>query len=424
MQFTPCLLMLLGLLILSACAAGTGGTTLPDPSQLAAQPALPDPLTSLYGKPVTTKREWYNSRRPELRSLFEYYMYGQAPAATKVSATLDRSDKGFLNGRATLKEITLRYEPTGTPPIHLLLILPNDRRGPVPIFAGLNFCGNHGVTHDPGVRLNPGWMYDRYPGVVNNRATEASRGHQADRWQVEQIVSRGYGLATAYSGDIDPDKHDWTDGVHPHFYKPGQTQPAAEEWGTIAAWAWGLSRMMDYLVTDQDVDRERVAVVGHSRLGKTALLAAAFDDRFAMSIPIQAGCGGTAPSRGKVGESVLKINTNFPHWFCDNFTLFNDQPEKLPFDQHGLVAMVAPRPVLFLNAKEDEWANPAGQFDVLVAASPVYRLLGVEGVASTAIPPIGTLMSSRLGYFIRNGKHEVTGEDWKAMLDYADQWLR
>src|SRR5256714_1101297 len=177
------------------------------------------------------------------------------------------------------------------------------------------------------------------------------------------------------------------------------------ECAAIAAWAWGISRVIDYLLTLKEIDREKIAVVGHSRNGKASVLAAAFDERIALAIPLQAGCGGTAPSRGTVGESGKAINDHFPHWFNTNFKEVNDRPELLPFDQNDLVALCAPRPVLFSNAEEDSWANPQGQFDVLRAADPVYRLLGVEGLAAVSMPPNNQLVNSRLGYFIRPGKH-------------------
>jgi hypothetical protein len=181
---------------------------------------------------------------------------------------------------------------------------------------------------------------------------------------------------------------------------------------------------VDYLVTDPDVDGRRIAAVGHSRNGKTALLAAAFDERIALAIPHQAGCGGTAPSRGKIGESVQQINEGFPHWFNGEFKEFNEAPERLPFDQNALVALCAPRAVLFSNAEEDQWANPAGQFEVLRAADPVYRFLGAEGLGAERVPELGKLLDSRLGYFIRKGKHAMTAEDWGVFLDFADKNLR
>lgn len=224
-------------------------------------------------------------------------------------------------------------------------------------------------------------------------------------------------MATFYCGDVDPDRKDKREGVQPHY-------PNTFDWGTIRAWAWGISRVVDYLVTNKDIDSKRIAVVGHSRLGKTALVAAAFDDRIALAIPLQAGCGGTSPSRGKVGESVERINTSFPHWFNANFKEFNQHPDKLPFDQHCLIALCAPRPVLLANAEEDQWANPNGQFEMLKAAEPVYRLLDGGGLDAKEMPPNNKLIDSKLGYYIRPGKHSMTVGDWKVFCDFADKQMK
>jgi hypothetical protein len=221
-----------------------------------------------------------------------------------------------------------------------------------------------------------------------------------------------------------PDKPDFNAGVGKHFLKSGQSEIGPRDWHCIAMWAWGVHRAVDYLITDPDIDPKRIASVGHSRLGKTVLLATAFDDRIAMTIPLQAGCGGTAPSRGKVGESVKQINDRFPHWFNGEFKKFNTEPERLPFDQHGLVALCAPRPVLFPNASDDQWANPSGQFEVLKAANSVYKLLNAGGLESTAEPPINTLVDSKLGYWVRPGKHSMTPADWKIFHEFADKHLK
>ena len=305
----------------------------------------------------------------------------------------------------------------------VLLFIPNKRSGPAPSFLGLNFYGNHTVVDDPKVPLPTSWIPDNAKGVKDNHANEESRGSQTDVWAIEQTIDRGYAVATVYCGDIDPDRPDVREGIQPHLQKPG-TKPGPHDWGTIAAWAWGLQRVVDYLVTDPDIDASRIVIVGHSRLGKTALLAAAFDERVAMAIPLQAGCGGTSPSRGTVGESVTHINTSFPHWFNGAFKEFNDKTDRLPFDQHCLIALMAPRPVLLPNAAEDTWANPVGQFEMLKAAEPVYLLLGAEGLAAAQMPPQGQLLASTLGYFMRAGKHSMTGEDWKIFADYADKNLR
>jgi hypothetical protein len=412
---------LFGLLVLLSLALMARGQ-FSEVSRLPSRPGLPDPLVMLNGERVVTKEQWLSKRRPELKNVFQYYMYGYLPAAPeKAVCRLERENSRLFGGKATLKEVTVAIGPPGAPPVHLLLAVPNERKMPAPVFLGLNFSGNHTLVKDPEVRLPTSWMDSRGLGVKNNRATEAGRGTQIDVWAIEQSIDRGYAVATIYYGEITPDDPRISDGIQPYFRK-GE-RPGPHDWGAIAAWAWGLQRAVDYLLTDPDIDRTRIAVVGHSRLGKTALLAGAFDERIALVIPHQAGCGGTAPSRGKIGESVKQINDRFPHWFNATFKEFNDQPDRLPFDQHCLVALMAPRPVLLTNAVEDIWANPQGQFEVLQAADPVYRFLGAGGLEAKQMPEPGKLIDSTLGYYIRLGKHSMGKEDWQIFLAFADKHL-
>lgn len=407
--------------VLLLAAAGVWAADFPSVDQLPSRPEMPDPLVMLNGEKVSTPEQWVQQRRPELQRLFQHYMYGfLPPAPDKISAKVEVEDKAYFGGKATKKQVTITYHPQA-PAINLLLLVPNRRTKPAPVFVGINFCGNHTLVKDPAVPLPKVWTYSSCPGCVSERATEAGRGGQAEVWNPELIIDRGYALAAFYSGDIDPDLPDFTDGIHPHYLPAGQTKPGPDTWGTVAAWAWGAHRVVDYLLTNDDIDRERIAVVGHSRLGKASLVAGAFDERIKLVIPHQAGCGGTAPSRGTVGESVKQINDRFPHWFDDEFTQFNEHPDKLPFDQNGLVALCAPRPVLFSNAVEDTWANPDGQFEVLKAAAPVYRFLKAGDLGADKPPEIGKLLDSQLGYFIRGGKHSMNKEDWLAFLEYADK---
>jgi hypothetical protein len=396
---------------------------LPEFAELPATAGLPDPLVFLSGQRVATPTQWRKQRRAELRRLFQHYMYGYFPARpSRLETWIEREDPAFLGGRAAKREIAVRIGPRGAAPLRLLLVAPNDRSRPAPVFLGIAFCGNHAVVRDPSIPVSDRWAYPG-EGVVGNRATEAARGSAADVWNVEKVIDRGYAIATFYNGDVEPDYPDAPDGIRARMRKPGAPR-GKHEWGAIAAWAWGMHRAVDALQKQPEIDPTRIAAVGHSRNGKATLLAAAFDDRIALAIPHQAGCGGTAPSRGTVGESVARINTAFPHWFCDAFKEFNDEPQRLPFDQHCLAALMAPRPVLFSNAVEDTWANPAGQFEVLRAADKVYRFLGVEGLSADRMPPEGRLVASRLGYFIRPGRHSMTALDWDAFLDFADRHLK
>jgi hypothetical protein len=406
------------LMALAAFPCYDDGWRFPSPKELPTTAELPDPLVMPNGYRIHTPEDWVGIRRTTLKAQFQHYMYGRFPCSVPMSFETLFEDRTALNGRAVVSELRIAIRGAEDVPIHLLLVTPANRPR-APIFLGLNFCGNHAVLDDERIQIPTCWMYDRQPGVKNNRASAEGRGKQKDVWPVDAILDAGFGLATIYAGELEPDVKDVRGGL---FQKiPGVGSPD-EHWGRIGVWAWGLSRAIDVLTCFPEVDSSRIAVVGHSRLGKTALLAGAFDERIALVVANQSGCGGAAPSRGTVGESVERINTAFPAWFNDNFKKFNDNPARLPFDQHCLVALCAPRPVLFTNAEEDTWANPKGQFDVLKAADPVYRLFGGGGLEDS-FPKHGQLPTGKLGYFIRPGKHSMTREDWKCYLHFAKRHL-
>lgn len=411
--------------VFGGCATTPPAAALPEPQSLSATAGLPDVCLTLAGQRVTTARQWNEIRRPELKRLFEHYVYGSLPPRpAQFETMLLGESRDFLNGGATLKLVRLVCGPGAGPQIDLMVVVPNRRSAPVPVFLVMNFCGNQAVTADDRVPLPRSWVPDRCAGVTNNHPTAAARGADAGNWPLEDIISRGYGFATFYHGDVDPDRPDVSEGVYAWLAGGDPRLNRAADRGTIAAWAWGFHRCVDYLVKDRDVDAKRIAVVGHSRNGKTALLAAALDERIAMAFPHQAGCGGTAPSRGKVGESVKAINDRFPHWFNARFKAFNEAPERLPVDQHELMALCAPRPLLISAAEQDQWSNPAGQFEMARAATPVYKLLGARGIEETSMPPLHQLVGGQLAYYIRAGRHSMTGADWRVFLEFADRHWR
>ena len=395
----------------------------------AGQYQLPDPLVMQDGTAVTDAEMWRTRRRPELLSLFETQMFGKMPGRLPATRFEPLSaEAGALGGIARRKEVRALFAGGEHGPcMDILIYLPAQADGPVPLFVGLNFQGNHTVRDEPGIRLSRSWIREgANAGVVNNRSTESSRGVASRRWDVPAILGRGYGLATAYYGDIDPDYDDgFQNGVHPLFCAAGQTRPAADECATIGAWAWGLSRIMDYLETDPEVDSGRVAVMGHSRLGKTSLWAGAADERFALVISNNSGCGGAALSRRDFGETLTVIQNAFPHWFCGNFRQYAGNEESLPFDQHELIALIAPRPVYVASAAEDLWADPRGEYLAAYNAGPVYRLLGQTDLESPDMPAVDEpLVDKTVGYHLRTGKHDVTPWDWQRWMDFADRHMK
>ena len=388
---------------------------------------LPDPLVMADGTPVRDGATWRARRRPALLRQFESVVYGSTPGPSPaVVASNLRVDRTALGGAAIRTEVTLRLSRVDQEPaIHVLLYTPAAARGRVPVVVGLNFDGNQAVASDPGIALATSWLPAGATGVVNNRATDQTRGVEASRWQVEMLLSRGYALATAYYGDLDPDFDDgFQNGVHPLFYRAGQTRPADGQWGAIGAWAWGLSRMLDYLETRRDVDARRAIVMGHSRLGKAALWAGAQDRRFAMVISNNSGCGGAALSKRVFGETVGHITASFPHWFTAGFARYAGHEADLPVDQHELLALIAPRPLYVASAVEDRWADPRGEFLGALGADPVYRLLGTPGLGVTAMPAVDTPVGQTIGYHVRSGAHDVTAYDWAQYLAFADRHLR
>ena len=386
---------------------------------------LPDPLVSESGNPITSIKDWTNLRRPEILALFEDHVYGPRPAKPEnPTYTVTSESMNALGGKAIRKQLTIRFDENAFPQaLHVLLYIPNSIQGAAPVFVGYNFNGNHTIHTDPSIHLSTSWMRTNNNGNINHQATDETRGKSSKRWPVERIVERGYALATAYYGDIEPDHSEgWKDGIRSHYDTDSKGKPLElEEWSAITAWAWGLSRIVDYLETDRAIDTRRIALLGHSRLGKTSLWAGATDERFGITISNNSGCGGAALSRRAFGETVKHINTSFPHWFNRTFKTYNDKEAAIPVDQHQLIALMAPRPVYVASAQEDLWADPNGEFLSAKAASPVYELFGLEGVGAKSQPPLNSPIGGHVGYHFRTGKHDVTSFDWEMYLDFADR---
>jgi hypothetical protein len=373
-------------------------------------------------------------------------VYGKTPEGQLPGRRIEliSENKHALGGKATMRQVTISFsndprarvafprpnQAVSLPAsvsyplkVQVLLYIPNGHKHLAPVFVSLNFGGNQSVANDPTIRLASGWFRnDLKKGYADNKAGEQSRGSSAERWPVEAIIARGYGVATAYYGDFEPDHAGGiAGGVRPLFFKPGQAAPADDDWGAIGAWAWGLSRMADYLTTLPEVDAKKLAVLGHSRLGKTSLWAGAQDERFAIVISNDSGAGGAALSKRIFGETVEALNRAFPHWFCGNFKKYSDNEGALPVDQHELIALVAPRPVYIASATEDLWADPKGEFLGGKLAEPVYALFGKQGLGTDEPPSADKSVGDFIGYHARTGKHNILLFDWERYLDFADR---
>jgi hypothetical protein len=375
---------------------------------------LPDPLVMADGTPVRDAETWTRRRRPEIVRVFEQQQFGRSPDRP-AGLRFDVFDKGTpaLNGTALRRQVTIVFSPDpGAPKADLLIYLPANARGPVPLLLNLSFSANSTAVDDPG--LEPGTMWD-----AEKKARVPATARPIGRLNVAPFLAQGIGVATMYYGDIEPDfAGGFPYGVRKHFLKPGQTEPAPDEWGTIAAWGWGLSRAMDYLETDKAVDAKRVAIVGISRLGKTVLWAGARDTRFAMVIASCSGESGAALSRRTYGETVKHMTARFGYQFAANYAQYGDRVDTLPVDAHMLIASIAPRPLLLQTGDKDFWSDPKGEFLAAVAAGPVYTLFGKEALGTNQMPPAGTPIFHTLGYVMHDGGHGTIPSDWDLFLQF------
>lgn len=395
-----------------------------DESKVAAY-TLPDPLTMADGTRVTTPEQWREKRHPELLELFREHVFGKSPArhaGTRWEVASTKADA--LGGKATRKEITVFFTGKAEgPTMTILLYVPSGVKGRVPVFVSPNFKGNHSTNLEPDVAISKRWLETRSGEAAKVVPAEVQRGEQLSRWPMESIIARGYAVATVWYGDIEFDAPTgWKTSLRAALSPQGaETEWKGDDWGAIGAWSYGLSRVLDYLETDDLIDAKRAIVLGHSRLGKTALWAGASDERFAMVISNNSGEGGAALARRNFGETTAIINKSFPHWFCGNYKQYGKAEEKLPVDAHELIALAAPRPVYIASAMEDLWADPKGEFLAGKHAEPVYKLFGKAGLGVEEQPPAEHPVGEIIGYHLRTGKHDVTLYDWERYMDFADR---
>ena len=398
---------------------------------------LPELLVTDNGKVVRNSKEWETIQRPVLLAKFTEHMYGKVPAKPKdIHFKTTYLDKNALHGKATRKEITIYFtKGEQGPSMVVLLYLPNQVKTKVPVMIGLNFTGNHAAQFDSTITITDNWkrintnnaptMIKEWPArrmgwkpSTNNKIP--NRGEEAHRWPVEEIISSGYGLATAYYEDLEPDQPEgWKIGIRNTLQHELNIKP--ESWGSISAWAWGLSRMMDYLETDDRVNEKQVVVTGLSRLGKTSLWAGVNDQRFAIVVSNDSGEGGASLSKRIYGETIELINRVNPHWFIEKYKTYNFAPEKMPFDQHMLISLAAPRPIYIASAIEDKPADPKGEFLSGKFAEPAYALYGKKGLGVENQPQVDTPVGESIGYHVRTGGHDILLYDWQQFIRFANK---
>ncbi|HWV28695.1 MAG TPA: hypothetical protein VN038_03535 [Dyadobacter sp.] len=388
--------------------------------------ALPDPFTFNNGKKVKSVKEW-ESRRKEILEIMTREMYGVAPEKPQnMRFEVFDLDKNALGGKATRKQVTVHITEKGKEAkFDLLIYIPNQVKLPVPAIIGINFIGNQAIHADPGIKLTTAWVEKSgmFPCSADGKAGDACRGVNASQWAVDSILARGYALVTLYREEIASDRKEYAfqTGVHPLY---PELQQREDNFGTIAAWAWALSRGLDYLESDRDIDAKRVAVFGFSRLGKAALWAGATDRRFAAVLSNESGAGGGKQFRRGIGEDINRLCTVFPHWYARSLCKYKGKDTELPFDQHFVLSLIAPRPVYLATAEDDKNADPKGEFATARAADAVYRFLGTSGFPDVPFPALNQPVSGQIGFHIRPGGHDVKMFDWIQFLNFSDLHLQ
>jgi hypothetical protein len=388
---------------------------------------IQNPLVSESGKIIKTVKQWETIRRPELLKLFEQQMYGAVPEGIGVQFRERYASPDYLEGKATIREFEMLVNDEPVPQMHVLFFIPNGVNGKVPVILGYGWDGNETQCTDTMVdmmneeqvakRILPRKLEKTLAGM--KRATKVSRS-------IERIIDNGYAYITANYWELEPDNNECFAGGVRALVSKGQ--PLADNaWGAIAAWAWGMSRMLDLAETIAEIDATRCAVVGHSRLGKTAILAGVRDKRFAIVTSNDSGCGGASLSKRVSGETVKIINEKFPYWFCKNFHEYGEKEEELPMDQHLLLALVAPRPLYVCSGVRDLWADPLGEYLSVFYANPVWELYGKKPMPfteATSLPPTNTPQIGDAAYHVENAGHSFSSYDWEQFLSFFDRYLK
>ena len=384
---------------------------------------LPELLRLYSGEKVTNAKAWTEKRRPELLKAVEAIQYGKMPPPpAELSFRIFDKETLVFDGKAIRSQVTVYFtKDTSDHKMDLLIYLPANASKPVPLFFNISFAANSQVVDDPGVKIGEIW----------NREGQKVKADQASRFgkmDVNQFISEGFGFATVYYGDIEPDFKDGLKyGIRSEFLKPEETTPKNDEWGAISAWAWGLSRAMDYFEKDAEIDASRVAIHGISRLGKTALWTGVHDERFKLVIASVSGEGGAAITRRDYGENIKHITdtSRYYYQFAPAYHEYSTKVNELPFDAHSLVALMAPRPLLLQTGNTDYWSDPEGEFIAAKEAQVVYELFGEKGPGDATMPKAGdtSLVFNKLGYYMHDGGHGTVPSDWPIFISYLKKFL-
>ena len=385
---------------------------------------LPDPLVLANGQPVTDATTWFNQRRPEILELYRKFIYGRIPdSAPTAHFAVASIDPETMGGTARIEHVVGHFGPGNDgPTVHLVLYLPAHATGPVPVLLHMIFFGNPALPGGPAPMFPPGLA----PQLASPGRPARRPGSEAG--PIADILAHGYGYASFRYTEIEPDTK-WGApgrpiGIRAMALAPGQTEPAPDEWGTISAWSWGASRVLDYLQGDPAVDGKRVALIGHSRLGKTVIWTGARDPRFAIVYSSCAGELGTSLARRDFGETVDDMAANFPWQFAGNIQQFPAHWNKLPVDTHMVIALNAPHPVFIGGGTTDQWSDPRGEFLAEVAAGPVYRLVGKADLGSSDLKVEAPYITGDLGFHYHDGGHTISASDWKVFLQFTDKYFQ